>query len=185
MQQEIDPFLLQLSKVFELSPSDEKRLISYWNQVLKPHTSDIFRFFEVNWKVIRAFLESEKNWRQGGNRLRISQHLLFQMATEAFKAESQLSSQKRSSLFGAEMSSPRQLETKGLLVSLKDGFKDKQDAETAFLLRTISDVLKSTAEELALSNEKIERILSSMEEKVQAKKTNLTEEIDRRAGGSL
>jgi hypothetical protein len=229
-------FLSQLSRIFELSRTNERRLLSYWKEVLEPHVDDrapLLAF--MSWDTFREALHSmqqeHSEWlRPARNRLRISELVLLRAVTESLKryralaaieekpsstaeeyfwAKKNIYTVEASEGWGVSAPGPWVPQTKPppslppslasaelrRLVSviwkegLSDLVEDKDEPETAIVLKNIADVLKSTAEQLASSNKEIEAFLSAMEEKEAAIKSSnknkeAEEKADERAGAS-
>jgi hypothetical protein len=196
---EIDPPLLaQLSRAFELSTANKRKLFSYWRDVLGPHATDwdAFAHVHISLDMLREVLHSlradnPKWFRPERNRLRISELILLQAFTKSlrgFRGEwtemeswntvsrhymheledvfQTVSPASRSTISEKLHPSSEPLPVlawKRGLKNVKEVMEDNDEAETAIVLKNISDILKSAAEELKSSNNQIEAFLSAME----------------------
>jgi hypothetical protein len=181
-EQHFSFLLSELAGYLELPASGQRKLAEFWVNVLEPHagTFDLYRYrredFERFWEGARVHSPRELS---RDTRYKLARLILIQAVTKSLTAgdyahAAQAYAQARHYAEGFATSAFPSVELvpvahhgsgsrRAVGFKVAESVYGEEEAQTAVVLKTISDTLKSAAMELASSNDNIERLLASME----------------------
>jgi hypothetical protein len=211
-EQDFAFLLTELAGYLELPVSGQRKLAEFWANVLEPHAGAIGIYqrkdFERFWEgaPIGSPRELSQVARYGLARLILVQAVTRSLTAGDYAHAAQAYSQARLWAQAGHYAEgfPKDFPSVEIVPVAHHGsgprraigFKvaetvyGEEEAQTAVVLKTISDTLKSAAMELASSNNNIEQLLASMEtpkKKIQKRKTKKRKKVteisaDERAG---
>jgi hypothetical protein len=157
------PFLNELANLLELPASSQKQLADFWFRVLEPHASPVLlRILQRNSERLRIFEPdivghlTDLTYRE---RAKLGRVFLVEVVSRSLTSDN-----PPSRLFTQTFQPPHFVPIGHIGTQKRKSRSperiDEDEAQTIVLLRTISDALKATAQELAASNDKIEELLA-------------------------